>query len=220
MNLFTRSKIRLGTRPSPLAIKQAQEVQNNFPDIEMEIILIETRGDKDKFSSLWQEGMSNFFTFEIEQALIEGKIDAAVHSAKDLEGKMPAELMIAAYTLALSPFESLVSKGNLTLAKLCLGARVGTSSDKRKNALHRFRQDLVLKDIRGNIGERLAQLDNGDFEAVIVAHAALIRLGLTHRIAQVIPRDIIEPHPLQGRLAIQIRKDNKELLKVFQERYA
>lgn len=208
-------KIRVGVRPSKLALKQAEEVQELFPWLQMEAISIETAGDKDKKATLLDHEESDFFTCEIEQALIDRKIDVAVHSAKDLEKSMPEALTIAALTRSISQLESLVSKGNLALGNLGRSAIVGTSSSKRKEAVVRFRPDLIIKDIRGNIEERLEQLDKGDFDAVIIAHAALLRLELEYRISQIIPEDIMPPHPLQGRLAVQIRKDRIDLFEIF-----
>lgn len=209
------AKIKIGTRPSMLALKQAEEVQSNLPWVQMEVIPIATKGDKDKISPLIDYEESDFFTHEIEHALLEKKIDAAVHSAKDLEKCMPEGLIIAALTRSINPFESLVSRDNRTLNDLAYGAIVGTSSSKRKDAILRFRPDLIVKDIRGNIEERLEQMDKGFFDAVIIAYAALLRLGLEHRCAQVIPSQIIAPHPLQGRIAVQISKDRHDLLRIF-----
>lgn len=206
---------KAGTRPSPLALKQVEEIQKRLPGIGLETVAIHTRGDRDKASSLWNEQETDFFTREIESALLDRSIDMAIHSAKDLEADMPDGLVIAAITSSLSPFECLVSGGNLSLRNLKHGAIVGTSSRKRKEAINRFRPDLVVKDIRGNIDERLKQLDDGKFDAIIVAHAALIRLGLRHRIAEIISKEMMEPHPLQGRLAIQIRKDRQDLFNIF-----
>jgi len=208
-------KIRVGARSSRLAIKQAEEVQGLLPRLQMEIISIETAGDKDKKTPLLDHEESDFFTREIEEALIDGKIDAAIHSAKDLEKNMPKALAIAALTRSISRLESLVSKDNRALGDLEAGAIVGTSSSKRKEAVLRYRPDLIVKDIRGNIEERLSQLDTGDFDAIIIAHAALLRLGLGYRISQIIPEDILPPHPLQGRLAAQIRKDRIDLFEIF-----
>ncbi len=208
-------KIKVGSRLSKLALKQVEEIQGLLSGLHMEVIPIETTGDKDKKSRLIGHEESNFFTYEIEQALLNREIDAAIHSAKDLEKNMPEALAIAALTRSLSPWESLVSQGNLTLDRLKQGAVIGTSSNKRKEAIARFRPDLVLKDIRGNIEERLEQLDKGDFDAVIIAHAALLRLGLGDRISQIIPENIIMPHPLQGSLAVQIRKDRADLFEIF-----
>jgi len=206
--------IKVGTRPSPLALKQVEEIQKRLHQLKIEVVLIKSSGDKDKISPISQKE-DNFFTLELGQALLNGVIDAAVHSAKDLEENIPDGLLIAARTASVSPFECLVSRNNLILQDLPSGSRIGTSSQKRKEALKRFRPDLKPIDIRGNIDERLAQLEEGEFDAIIVAHAALIRLGYQSKVAQVIPEEIIEPHPLQGRIAIQIRKKDKDLLKIF-----
>ncbi|MCK9554346.1 hydroxymethylbilane synthase [bacterium] len=206
---------KAGTRPSPLALKQVEEIQKRLPSISLETAVIRTRGDKDKVSSLWNEQETDFFTREIESALLGKSIDIAIHSAKDIEIDMPAGLVIAAITSSISPFECLVSRDNFSLRNLKSGAIVGTSSRKRKVALTGFRPDLVVKDIRGNIDERLKQLDDGRFDAIIVAHAALIRLNLEHRITKIIPKEIMEPHPLQGCLAVQIRSDRQDLLSIF-----
>jgi hydroxymethylbilane synthase len=209
------STYKVGTRPSLLALKQVEEVQKRLPSISLETVAIYTRGDRDKASSLWNEQETDFFTREIELALLDKSIDMAIHSAKDLEADMPEGLVIAAMTSSLSPFECLVSGGNLPLGNLRNGAVVGTSSRKRKQAINRFRSDLIVKDIRGNIDERLKQLDEGKFDAIIVAHAALIRLGYEDRIAEIIPKEILDPHPLQGRLAVQIRRDRQDLFNIF-----
>lgn len=207
--------IRMGVRPSLLAVKQAEEIQNLIPAIHFKTILIETQGDKDKktpFSTI--EG-SDFFTWEIEEALLSSRIDTAVHSAKDLEENTPPQLTIAAITASISPYECLVSFGNRRLDDLPYGAKIGTSSSKRKEALLRYRADLRVCGIRGTIEERLRQFDEGKFDAIIMAHAALIRLGLEERIAQIIPVAIIEPHPLQGALAIQVRARDRDLIRLF-----
>jgi len=207
--------IRIGTRPSRLALIQAEEIIKQFPDVNFEVIPIKTKGDKDKTTPLAGRETTDFFTAEIEQALLRGDIDIALHSAKDLELFPPRELIIAATTRSISPLECLVSTGNLKLRDLPKGSVIGTSSRKRKSAIMRFRKDLVVRDIRGNINERLAELDKGKFDAIIVAHAALLRLGHEARIAEIIPTRIIEPHPLQGKLAIQARKDRKDIKDIF-----
>ncbi|MBU4487586.1 MAG: hydroxymethylbilane synthase [Candidatus Omnitrophica bacterium] len=207
--------IRIGTRPSPLAKKQAEEIAKRIPQFRVNITAIDTKGDLDKQTPLFGREDSDLFTREIEEALLKGDIDAAVHSAKDLESNIPSGLVIAAMTRSISPLECLVSRGNLSLNELPPGARVGTSSLKRKESLLRFRNDLVVEGIRGNIDERLAQLDSARYDAIIIAHAALIRLGYEQRIAQIIPREIIEPHPLQGRLCVQIRRDRCDLSDIF-----
>lgn len=207
--------IRVGTRPSRLALRQIEEIRQRLPGLNLRIVPIATKGDKDKHSSLLGREDSDFFTAEIEQALLKGSIDAAIHSAKDMERFPPQELMIAGITESISPFECLVSRGNFGLKELPRASVVGTSSLSRKEALLRYRPDLIVKGIRGDIDERLSQLDNGKFDALIMAHAALIRLRIEKRIAQVIPEEIIPSHPLQGRLAVQIRRGRDDLLKIF-----
>jgi len=125
-------KIRIGTRPSRLAIKQAEEIKKHLPDVIFETIPIETRGDRDRVTPLSGFENSDFFTYEIEEALLEGSIDAAVHSAKDIEKNAPRKLVIAAVTRSISPFECLVSRKGLKLEELAPGSVVGTSSRKRR----------------------------------------------------------------------------------------
>lgn len=210
--------LKIGTRPSPLAVKQAEEISSLLPEISIKIITIETKGDMDKTTPLSQMEGTDFFTREIEEALISGSIDTAVHSAKDVEDITPELLSIAAITKSISSYDCLVSRRGDTLETLPARSVIGTSSQKRKDAVFKFRSDLIVKDIRGDIDERLQQLDEGAFDAIIVAHAAMIRLGYEARITQIIPKEIVEPHPLQGRLAIQVRSDRTDLMKIFKER--
>ncbi len=207
--------LRVGTRPSLLAIRQVKEIQDLLPPVRFELVTIETEGDKDKLTSISGIEGSDFFTRQIEEALLAGVIDAAIHSAKDLEDTMPKELTIIAVTKTISPYDCLISRDNRTLAQLGAGSVVGTSSRSRKESILKYRNDLIVKDLRGNIDERLKKLDNGEFDAIIVAHAALIRLGYGERIAEIIPKDVVKPHPLQGSLAIQIRRERKDLIKIF-----
>ena len=207
--------IKTGTRPSPLALKQVEEIQRLVPEVCLGIVPIETGGDKDKITPLVDQEESDFFSAEIEQALLDGSIDIGIHSAKDLEKDIPEGLVIVALTESISPYECLVSRGDIPLDKLPAASRIAASSRKRRDAILRFRHDLVVERIRGNIDERLAQLDGGKFDALIVAHAAMLRLGYEDRITQIIPQEIIPAHPLQGRLAVQIRSDRKDLLGIF-----
>lgn len=209
--------IRIGVRPSLLAFEQAKEIQQRLPHVAMEIVQIKTSGDRDKTTLLIAQENTSFFTDEIESALLNGSVDVAIHSAKDLEEDAPEQLVVVAMTKSVSPYDCLVSRENQTLDQLSAGSRVGTSSQARKEGILKYRSDLVVKDIRGNVDDRLKQLDRGEFEAIIVADAALIRLGLKDRVAQLIPKEIIQPHPLQGRLAIQIRKDRNDLKEAFQK---
>ncbi|MGE5280167.1 MAG: hydroxymethylbilane synthase [Deltaproteobacteria bacterium] len=210
-------KIRLGTRPSRLARVQAREIAARWPQCRFDPVFIETPGDRDKETPLGGREGGDFFTRDLEEALRRGVIDAAVHSAKDVEDEPPEDLVLAALTPSISPFECLIAAGPYTLGSLPKGAVVGTSSRRRRDAVARLRPDVVIKDIRGNIEERLAQLDKGAFDAFVSAHAAFLRLGLTHRISELFPLDVMEPHPLQGRLCIQVRRDRKDLIRFFGE---
>jgi len=208
-------KLRIGSRPSKLALLQVKEIMSNFSDLDYEIYEINTKGDIDKSTPLTDNVGDDFFTYDIEQELIKKNIDLAIHSAKDLEQIPPKELLIAATTRSISPFECLVSKNNAKLKDLPKGAVIGTSSIKRKAAIMQFRKDIIVKDIRGNVDNRIKQLDDGLFDGIIVAHAALIRLGYESRISEIISTEIMRPHILQGRLAVQIHKDRKDLLSIF-----
>ncbi|NQT33335.1 MAG: hydroxymethylbilane synthase [Candidatus Omnitrophica bacterium] len=209
--------LSIGTRPSQLALKQLEEIEDLFPGIVFNAFLIKTKGDKDKSTPLPLEEGTDFFTHEIEQALLKDEIDVAVHSAKDLEEEASEGLVVAAMTRSIDPYDALVSRGNLTLDELPSRSRIGTSSINRQEATKKYRKDLVIKDIRGNVDDRIKQLDEEDFDAIIVARAALIRLGLEERIAQVLPFSVIRPNSLQGRLALQVRKDRRDLIKLFEE---
>lgn len=209
-------QIRVGTRPSCLALRQVEEVQTQIPGINFKVIPILTEGDKDKTTPLILRENSDFFSYEIEQALLRGEIDAAVHSAKDLEENIPDELSIVAMTKSISRFDCFVSRFGYTLDTIPAGSIIGTSSRNRREGIKGYRKDLIIKDIRGNVDERLKQLNRGDFDAIVVAHAALIRLGLSGRITNIIPFNIINPHLLQGRLAVQILKKRQDLRRIFE----
>lgn len=220
--MFNRS-LRIGTRTSPLALRQAEEAISSLrlmeprpsaalPDVSFEIVGIDTYGDKDKTTPISEVEGTDFFTREIEDALLKGGIDFAVHSAKDLPDKIPDGLAIAAITKSIDPYDALVSKGGLKIGELKKCARVGTSSNRRKAQLKKYRSDFQIIDIRGNIQERLEKLDTGALDAVIVAACALVRMGLEDRIAERVRFEILAPHPLQGALAIEAREGDKELM--------
>lgn len=205
--------LRVGTRPSPLAIKQVDELKRLFPRINFEVVIILTLGDKDKITPLTGIEGSDFFTREIDQALLKGEIDLALHSSKDLPDKLTEGLKIVLETKSISSFDVLVSKEKLKLSELPYGNRVGTSSQRRKDQIRRLRQDLVLVDVRGDIGERLGLIAAGKIDALVVAHAAIIRLGLVHMISEVFSGDNFTVHPKQGRLALVTREDRWQEVK-------
>lgn len=211
---------RLGTRSSLLALKQVEEficrVRKFYPQFMVRVVCIDTVGDKDKSTPLCEVEGSDFFTREIDIALINREIDFAVHSAKDLADQLPKGLKIACITDSVDPYDVFVSKSGMRLENLPYGAVLGTSSKRRKEGLIRYRPDFRIVDIRGNVEERLRLLDESeDIEGIVIAAAGLIRLGLEQRITQRIPFNIIQPHPLQGCLAGVIRDDDKELEELF-----
>ena len=207
--------IRIGTRGSPLALKQVEEVvmllEKAHPEKRFDIVTIETQGDREKEIALEKLEGTDFFTREIEDALLDGRIDLAVHSAKDIPDTLPGGLDVAAILKSIDPYDVLVSKNNLKLRELPFSAGIGTSSKRRKMQLRAFRKDFQIFDIRGNVEERLKKLEESNLDAIVIAAAGLIRLGLEDRITEKLPFEILKPHPLQGSLAIEIRADNTEM---------
>lgn len=206
---------RIGTRTSPLALRQVEEIlgalRKFYSDFKAEVIGIDTYGDKDKITPISQIEGTDFFTREIDNALLKWEIDFAVHSAKDLPDTLKEGLIIAAQTKSIDPYDALVSKDGLKLAELPQGARIGTSSLRRKTQLREYRDGFDIVDIRGNIEERLEKLDNGNLDGLVIAACGLVRLGLEKRITERIPFEIIYPHPSQGALAIVARAKDLEL---------
>lgn len=182
-----------------------------YPDFKAEAIGIDTYGDKDKITPISRIEGTDFFTREIDAALRNGAVDFAIHSAKDLPDTIKEGLVITALTKSLDPRDALVSKDGLKLEELPRGARIGTSSIRRKAQMSRYRDDFDIVDIRGNIEERLEKVDNGNLDGIVIAACALVRLGLENRITQRIPFEILKPHPLQGALAIVTRAEDSKL---------
>lgn len=207
--------IKVGTRPSLLALKQVEEIQKYVPNTTFDVITFETEGDRDKNTPILEIEGSDFFTREIDEALINGDIDFAVHSAKDLPDNLTEGLTVVVITEPVDPYDVLVSKSNLKLDELPKGTKIGTSSLRRKQQLKKYRDDFQIVDIRGNIQERLEKLDKDGLDAIVIAAAGLIRLGLEDRITQRISFEILTPHPLQGKLAIVAREDNKEIISLI-----
>ncbi|MCC8088877.1 MAG: uroporphyrinogen-III C-methyltransferase [Rikenellaceae bacterium] len=201
-------------RSSRLARLQAEESLDKFPGIDYEFLILDSYGDKNKNISLLENVSPDFFTREIDNAVLEGRADIAVHSAKDLPYPLPEGIMLAALLPAFDDTDSLVSWNNLTLSELPSGARVGTSSMTRKNEFLALRPDLQVVSIRGTIEERIAHIDNGTIDALIVASCALIRLGLEDRIAE---RLKFRTHPLQGKIAITARKEDMDTIGLFSD---
>ncbi|MCM8756831.1 MAG: hydroxymethylbilane synthase [Candidatus Omnitrophica bacterium] len=162
---------RIGTRRSPLALKQVEEIVNSlrkfYPEFSYEVIGIDTQGDKDKITPISEIEGTDFFTKEIEEALLRGEIDFAVHSSKDLPDKIPEGLTISAITKSIDPYDALVSKNGLKINELPKGSKIGVSSQRRKTQLKRYREDFKIVDIRGNIEERLEKLEKNGLVRII-----------------------------------------------------
>ena len=206
--------LRIGTRRSPLAMWQASHVRNllltNYPDLDIELVGISTQGDRTLDMPLSSKGGKGLFLKELQQALVEGQIDLAVHSMKDVTVNQPAGLRIAAICEREDPHDALVSTRYSELADFPAGASVGTCS-LRRQCLLRFRYpDLSVMDLRGNVNTRLQRLDEGDFDGIILAAAGLKRLGMEKRIRQIIPADLMLPAVGQGALGVECREEDEQ----------
>jgi hydroxymethylbilane synthase len=203
----------LGTRPSRLALRQAEEIKSIFAPVEFEIVPYITTGDKDKVTAISDVEGTDFFTRELDEAVLKGEIDLAVHSSKDFPEVSPAGLSVVFESASLSPNDCLVSRSGHLLKDLPAKNRIGTSSRRRKEQIRALRADLIAVDIRGDIDERLSLVDAGKIDAVIVAHAALIRLGLEHRIAEILNLEDFPTHPRQGKLLLTVKRDRWQEVK-------
>jgi hydroxymethylbilane synthase len=207
--------MRLGTRGSALALAQARAVAARITalaGVEVELVTIRTGGDRDAHASLAAAGDIGFFTKEIEHELLAGRIDVAVHSFKDLPVAMTGGLALAAVPEREDPADVLIARDALTLATLPPGARVATSSPRRRAQLLAARRDLEIVEIRGNVETRLARLDSGAFDALVLARAGLARLGLAARATERLSPEPLVPAPGQGALAVQVRADDAATL--------
>jgi hydroxymethylbilane synthase len=195
--------IRVGTRGSALATAQARSVAERLE--QAELVVIETAGDRDRNRRFDQIGDGRaVFTREIELALLDGRIDVAVHSAKDLTGEMPDGLEIAAVPERADPRDACCGPYT-SLDAVPAGARIGTSSVRRAALLALLRPDLLVVPLRGNVDTRLRKLDAGEADAIVLAAAGLIRLGLEHRIGFLFDPARFVPEAGQGALALQVR---------------
>jgi hydroxymethylbilane synthase len=204
------STIRLGTRGSQLARWQAEWVAERLRRIEQPVELVEiaTHGDRDRLRPVEEIGTRGVFTKAIQRALLAGEIDLAVHSLKDLPTEPVEGLVLAAVPPRESPADVLVTNIAASLDDLPHAARIGTGSLRRQAQLRHRRSDLQIEDIRGNIDTRLQKLDDGQFDAIVLAEAGLRRLGISGRIRQVLPFDVMLPAVGQGALAIECRSND------------
>lgn len=217
------TRLRLGTRGSLLALTQsrgiAAELERVHSGLGVEIVEIRTSGDRIQDVPLGPHLGQAFFTKEIEDALLDGRVDLAVHSCKDLATVLPGGLILGALPIREDPRDAWVSTGP-GLDGLDAGSRVGTSSVRRKRFLAAARHDLDIVDLRGNVPTRLGAVDEGRCHAVVLAVAGLRRLGLGHRVNEVLDPDVMLPAAAQGALAVEVREDDlraRELVAVLDD---
>lgn len=205
--------ISVAARASPLSRAQAAEVQALLPDVQFSMTFVQTIGDLDRKTSLRDLGKTDFFTHEIDALLLEGKARAAIHSAKDLPDPLPEGLSLAALSAGVDPRDALVLRPGESLLDLSDGACIATSSERREAAVKKLRSGLRFCDLRGTIQERLEKLNTGEVDGIVVAEAAIVRLGLGgHLNRWFLPGSVAEH---QGRLAIVVRQGDEEAAKLF-----
>jgi hydroxymethylbilane synthase len=211
-----RQQIKIGTRGSLLATTQSTWVKNQIesqhPQTTVELVKIVTKGDKILDVPLAKVGGKGLFVKEIEEALLRKDVDLAVHSMKDVPSELPDELHLGIIPLRENPFDAFISNTCGSLNELPQGAKVGTSSLRRRAQLAAIRPDLDIEDLRGNLDTRLRKLDEGQYEAIILAAAGLNRLGMSDRATGYFTPVEMLPAVGQGALGIELRKDDTELL--------
>ncbi len=209
------TRLRIGTRGSPLALWQANHIADSLAKlhgVQTELVRIRTSGDRLQSASVAQvneaigaEGGKGIFIKEIEDALLSGAVDLAVHSMKDVPTETPSGLAFAAITEREDPRDCLISRNSWTFETLPRGGRVGTSSLRRQAQLRRHRPDLEVADLRGNVDTRIRKLESGEVDAIVLALAGVTRLGARDKVAQIFDEDLVLPAVGQGALGIEIR---------------
>ncbi len=207
--------IKIGTRASKLALWQANWVKSalieKFSQLTIELVSIKTKGDKILDVPLARVGGKGLFVKEIEQALLDGRIDIAVHSMKDMPAEIPQGLCIGAVPPREVPTDVLISKNGLRFSELNQGAVIGTSSLRRSAQLRHARPDIVIVPLRGNLDTRLKKLQAEDLDAIVLAAAGVKRLNLEHRITEYLNSDIMLPAVGQGALCIEMRQNDPKI---------
>lgn len=210
--MISLPRLRIATRQSPLALWQAEyvkaELERHHPGIDVTLVKFTTRGDKILDTPLAKIGGKGLFVKELEQALLAGEADIAVHSMKDVPMNFPEGLELGVICPRENPFDAFVSNTYAALDELPAGAVVGTSSLRRQCQLKLLRPDLQIRDLRGNVGTRLGKLDAGEYDAIILAAAGLIRLGLAERIKSVLDDTVSLPAGGQGAVGIELRSND------------
>lgn len=208
--------LKIATRQSPLALWQAEYIRNRLEQLhaglKVELVTFVTQGDKILDTPLAKIGGKGLFVKELEAALLDGRADLAVHSMKDVPMLLPDGLALAVICEREDPFDAFVSNTYTCFDELPLGAKLGTSSLRRKSQILKYRPDLDVIDLRGNVGTRLGKLDAGLYDAIILASAGLKRLGLTDRIRHGLSETVSLPAVGQGALGLECREDDQQTL--------
>jgi hydroxymethylbilane synthase len=204
--------LRIGTRKSPLALWQAEHIKDllerRHPGLAVELVKIMTKGDKILDVSLSQVGGKGLFVKEIEEALLDGRIDLAVHSMKDVPTDLEQGLILAATTEREDPRDAVIARDAVPFKEFPVGSRIGTASLRRQAQLLHLRPDFVMLPIRGNVGTRINKLVDDNLAAVILAYAGLKRLGLADRVTEILEPSVSLPAIGQGALGIETRDDD------------
>ena len=210
-----KKTLKIATRKSPLALWQAEFVKSQLqllhPNLKVELIKMTTKGDQILNSPLSKIGGKGLFIKELEVGMLEGRADIAVHSMKDVPYSLPEEFELGAIMARENPLDAFVSNNYENLNDLPLGARVGSCSMRRVVQIKAVRPDLEILDLRGNVNTRLGKLDDGEYDAIILACAGLIRLGFEDRIKTPLDIETSLPAVGQGALGIEIRRDDDEV---------
>ncbi len=216
---MSEDTLRIATRKSPLALWQAnyvsQMLQHHHPDLKVELVTMTTQGDKILDTPLAKVGGKGLFVKELETGMLEGRADIAVHSMKDVPVEFPDGLSLAVICEREDPRDAFVSNTFKTLDELPQGARLGTSSLRRQCQIAALRPDLEILDLRGNVNTRLKKLDDGEYDAIILAAAGLKRLEFEDRITQYIGTDVSLPAIGQGAVGIECRTDDSRVLNLI-----
>jgi len=209
------SLIKIGTRGSALALWQANWVKsailNRFPEVSVELEIIKTKGDAFLNAPLAEIGGKGLFVKEIEQALLDKRIDVAVHSMKDMPGEIPAGLKIGAVPKRANPYDALISANRLVFSELPKSAVIGTGSLRRASQLLHKRPDIRIAPLRGNLNTRLEKLETEKMDAIVLAVAGVTRLGLEDRITERLDEAVMLPAAGQGALCVEIREDDPKI---------
>ncbi len=216
---MSKELLHIGTRGSALALWQANWVAEQLAaaGVKSEVVTIASRGDQQPSAPIAALGTDGVFTKELQKALLDGRIDVAVHSLKDLPTDPVKGLALAAVPPRESPFDVLITRDGKRFEHLPSAARIGTGSLRRKAQLLHARNDLQLLDIRGNVDTRLRKLRDGEYDALVLAHAGLKRLGLDDQVTEVLPPSLMLPAVGQGALGLEVRAGDQAARQILEK---